>query len=58
MVRAVVVGDRIRVSTITESPVELSVNSSEFWKSERITSFERFLSFENVGVGDKRSSIG
>jgi len=52
MVGAVIVGNGIRVSVVTESPIKLSMDSSEFWKSKGIASFERFLSFENVGVSN------
>jgi len=57
MVRAVVVGNRVRVSAVTVLPVKLSVNLSERWEGKGIASFERFLSFNDVSISDKRSSI-
>jgi len=45
------------MSAVTVSPVKLSVNSSERWEGKRIASFKRFLSFNDVGISDKRSSI-
>jgi len=57
MERAIIVGNRIRMSVVTVSPIKLSVDSSECRESKRVMGFEGFLSFENVGVSDKRSSI-
>ena len=54
---AVFVGNRIWMSVVTVSPIKLGVDSSECRESKRITSFEGFLSFKNVGVSDKRGSI-
>ena len=55
---AVTIRNGVGMSVITVSPVKLSMNSSECRECKGITSFEGFLSFQDVSVGDKRSSIG
>jgi hypothetical protein len=45
---AVVVGDRVRMSSVTKSPIKAGMNLSEFGKSEGISGFK---GADSIGFG-------